>query len=209
MSAADPQMTPWIDAFVDVPPAAAEQFREFWSAVTGWPESTARGERGQFRSLLPDAGRAYLRVQELDGPPRVHLDLICPGEESALDAEAERLGRLGARSVDSLDGVRILASPAGQIFCLVRDDEPRPAVDPGERARIWPDGHRSRLTQICLDVPPAAYDAELAFWAAATGWAASPTQYPEYTYLMPPASTAEGPGGSAPLVLLLQRLARR
>jgi hypothetical protein len=205
LTGGDPRapLTPWIDVFVDVPPGSAAAFRAFWSAVTGWPESSPRGDRSQFRSLFPPRGRAYLRVQELDGPPRVHLDLICPGGEPALDAQSERLQELGASAVDVLDGVRILTSPAGQVFCLVHDDEPRPALGLGERAHTWPGGHRSRLTQVCLDVPPAAYDAELAFWADATGWTPSPTPYPDFTYLLPPAEVAE----TGPLHLLPQRLA--
>ncbi len=194
---------PWVDVFVDVPVAVAEDFRVFWSAVTGWPVSAPRGDRGQFRSLLPPQGRAYLRVQELDGPPRVHLDLICPGGDPGLDREAARLGELGASLVATLEGVRILSSPAGQVFCLVHDDEPRPELDRTRLARTWPGGHRSRPTHLCLDVPPAAYDAELAFWAAATGWAVRPGTRPEYTFLRPVEEVLP-----SPLSLLLQRLDR-
>jgi hypothetical protein len=34
----------------------------------------------------------------------------------------------------------------------------------------WPTGHRSLLDQVCLDVGPGAFDGEVAFWAALTGW---------------------------------------
>jgi hypothetical protein len=207
----------WVDAFVDVPGAAAADFRAFWAAVTGWTESGPRGDRGQFRSLLPDpdvAARAYLRVQELDGPPRVHLDLVCAGVGSragsgsgALSGEgdaqlalaAERLVALGARPVDDLPGVQILSSPVGQVFCLVTDDEPRQVGPRAGWARQWPGGHRSRLAQVCLDVPPAAYDVELAFWTAVTGWTPKPSSLPEFTHLRQPPDV--------PLGLLVQRLA--
>ena len=111
-------MIDWVDAFVDVPAASAAGFRSFWSAVTGWPVSAPRGDRGQFRSLLPDRAastRAYLRVQELAGAPRVHLDLICAGVSAAgdadasssveieLDRRAERMVGLGAAPVARLD----------------------------------------------------------------------------------------------------------
>jgi hypothetical protein len=145
-------------------------------------------------------------MQELDGPPRVHLDLICAGGDAALDAESARLRDLGATAVAEPDGVRILASPAGQIFCLVHDDEPRPVVDRDQRAQTWPGGHRSRLTQVCLDLPPASFDAELAFWSAATGWQPSPTRYPEFVYLVPPEELA-GAAPTVPFHLLPQRLA--
>lgn len=189
----------WIDAFADVPPASAAAYRSFWSAVTGWAPSPPRGDRGQFRSLLPDprtCSRAYLRVQELDGPPRIHLDLVT----ADLVAEAQRLVGLGAALVAQLPGVRILTSPAGQVLCLVTDDEPR-EIGPRESwALRWPAGQRSRFAQVSLDVPPSAYDAELAFWTEATGWAVRPSDRPEFTHLVPP------PG--VPLQLLVQRLDR-
>jgi Glyoxalase-like domain len=185
----------WVDAFVDVPTALATDFRAFWSSVTGWPESSPRGDRGQFRSLLPPQGSAYLRIQELDDGPRLHLDLT----SADLDADAARLEGLGAIGCRSRDGVRILRSPAGQIFCLVVDDEPRPVVPRDRWATRWDDGHRSRLIQICLDVPPAAHDAELDFWAAATGWARRPSSYREFTHLLAP--------DDVPLQLLVQRMA--
>lgn len=187
----------WVDAFVDLPVAVAADYRRFWSAVTGWSESAPRGDRGQFRSLLPDpavATRAYLRVQELERPPRVHLDLV----SGDLDGDALRLAGLGARPVADRPGVRILASPAGQVFCLVTDDEPRQVGPRSSWATRWPDGQRSRFAQLCLDVPPAAYDVELAFWTEATGWRPRPSVRTEFTHLVPP------PG--VPLQLLVQRL---
>ena len=143
--------TPWLDVFIDVPASRAADLRAFWSAVTGWPESTARGDRGQFRSLLAPQGRAYLRVQELDEGPRIHLDLI----SHDLTGDAARLEALGADRVATLDGVEILRSPGGQVFCLVHDDEPRPDVPRESWPAVWPDGHRSRLTHVCIDVRPA------------------------------------------------------
>jgi glyoxalase superfamily protein len=188
-------VTPWLDAFLDVPTELAPRLREFWSRVTGWPESSARGDRGRFRSLLPPQGRAYLRVQELDEPPRVHVDLM----SHDLAGDAARLEVLGADRVLTLDDVEILRSPAGQVFCLVLDDESRPEVPRAAWPTRWPGGHRSRLTHVCLDVPPGRYDAEVTFWVEATGWVPSPASRPEYTFLTPPQ-------GSAPLRLLLQRL---
>jgi Glyoxalase-like domain len=188
----------WLDAFIDVPQHRAADLRAFWSAVTGWPESSARGDRGQFRSLLPPQGRAYLRLQELDEPPRVHVDLM----SEDLGGDAARLEHLGAARVLTLGDVEILRSPAGQVFCLVLDDEPRPPVPRSAWPTTWPGGHRSRLTHVCLDVPPGSYDQEVAFWVAATGWAPSPASRPEYTFVTPP-------GDAAPLRLLVQRLAHQ
>ncbi len=191
--------TPWVDAFLDVPAAQAARVRAFWSAVTGWPESPARGDRGQFRSLVPPAGRPCLRVQELEEGPRVHVDLM----SGAQAADGQRLEALGAQRVMTVGEMPILRSPGSQVLCLVPDDEPRPPVPRRERAATWPGGHRSRVTHVCLDVPGEVYDEELAFWTAATGWSASPASRPEYAFLTPPGFGAD----DAPaLRLLLQRL---
>jgi hypothetical protein len=52
-----------------------------------------------------------------------------------------------------------MASPAGLPFCVC--DESWPHRKPG--AVVWPDGHRSRLVQLSVDVPAQRYDAELSF----------------------------------------------
>ena len=36
-------------------------------------------------------------------------------------------------------------------------------------AAAWPGVRRSRVYQVCLDIPSASYDAESAFWSALTG----------------------------------------
>lgn len=59
-------------------------------------------------------------------------------------------------------------------------------------------GHRSRLVQLCVDVPAGHYDAELAFWRAATGWADEPVSGPEFHRLVHRAQS--------PVALLVQRL---
>ena len=87
-----------------------------------------------------------------------------------------------------------MSSPAGLPFCVC--DEQWPHQRPG--AMSWPDGHRSRLVQLCVDVPAQLHDAELAFWRAATGWVDEPVDAPEFHRLVHRAES--------PLQLLVQRL---
>ncbi len=57
----------------------------------------------------------------------------------------------------------------------------------------------SRLDQVCVDVPPSAFDREVAFWSGLLdGWASRPGALPEFHVVEPP------PG--LPVRLLLQRL---
>jgi hypothetical protein len=119
----------------------------------------------------------------------VHLDLL-----GDLAADPARLAALGATPAGPGDGWQVLRSPAGLPFCVCA--EVPPDLRPG--ATTWPGGSRSRLVQVCVDVPAAAHDAELAFWRAATGWADEPTDAPEFTRLVHRARS--------PLQLLVQRL---
>jgi hypothetical protein len=68
-----------------------------------------------------------------------------------------------------------MLSPGGLPFCVLAS-RPRGRVAPVR----WPDGHRSRLVQICLDSPPDLHEAEVAFWQAATDWRWSPSQNPPF-----------------------------
>ncbi|MGO4257934.1 VOC family protein [Marmoricola sp. RAF53] len=161
----------WITAFLDLPAASFDAGTAFWSAVTGSTLSAARGADGEFATLLPDSGgEPFLRVQRTGAAvPGVHLDLH----------EAE-----GAFEVRT--------SPGGFTFCANVDaggPRPAPVVHPG--------GHTSLVDQLCLDVPPDAYDAECAFWADLTGWELAPTSAPYMRQLV----RADG----MPLRILLQR----
>jgi hypothetical protein len=177
----------WMYAFVDRP---ADRFAEacrFWTAVTDTHLSAPRGE---FVTLLPHAGDPYLKAQAVGDAGGVHLDL-CVDDVAAETATAQRHG---ATVVARHDGWTVLRSPGGLPFCLVpwHGEATRPP------AVAAAGGDTSRLDQVCLDVPPAGYDAELAFWAAVTGRKPEPAAFPGWHRLPRP------PG--QPLRLLVQRL---
>jgi hypothetical protein len=176
-------------AFVDVPAEQAGTARAFWSAVTGWPVADPWPGHPEFVSLAPPTDAPYVHVQTIGGPPRVHLDLL-----GDLDGDTARLERLGAARGPRGDGWQVMSSPSGLPFCVCTEAWPhrRPA------ATAWPGGHRSRLVQLCVDVPAQRYDAELAFWRAATGWADEPVDAPEFSRLVHRARS--------PVQLLVQRL---
>ena len=172
----------WTTGFLDTPSRVAEPF---WQAVTGSGWSARRGPSGEFATLLPAGGDAYLRVQVVgDGPARAHLDL----HVEQVTAQARRAVGLGAVVVHDEDELVVLRSPAGLPFCLV--------AWAGEKVR--PAGGRSLVDQMCLDVPVGVFDAEADFWAALTGWPRRPGSRPEFDFLVRP----EG----MPLRLLLQRV---
>jgi hypothetical protein len=186
-----PDAVAWMHAFVDVPPDQVGTARAFWSAVTGWPASGTWEGHPEFTSLVPPSGTPHLHVQSIGGPPRIHLDLV--GDPQL---QTPRLEELGATRGELHDGWQVMTSPAGLPFCLC--DESQPHRRPG--AVQWPGGHRSRLVQVCVDVPHGRYEAEIDFWRTATGWADEELSGPEFHRLVHRTES--------PLQLLVQRLGR-
>jgi len=149
----------WTTAFVDLPAPVHARGTAFWAAVTGTSPSAPRGDADQFATLLPPDGDAFVRVQRLGDASRIHLDL----HVDRLDERTRQAEALGAR-VLLREEHTVLASPGGLVHCLVRDA--------GERVRPAPVtgslGGRSRLDQVCLDVPAGLLDAEVRYWEALT-----------------------------------------
>lgn len=181
----------WVTAFLDTNENRASEVERFWCAVTGSTLSSRRGPREEFVTLLPPDGDAFLKAQTVlqSAPGGLHLDLHTQ-DVGGLAAHAEQLG--ASSSYHEL-GYVVLGSPGGMTFCIVGH--------PGGRRPApvaWPGG-RSLVDQVCLDIPPSLFDAEVAFWRELTGWeqtkAADDSEF---------ARLARGEG--MPLQFLLQRL---
>ena len=186
----------WVTAFLDFPADEFDSEIAFWTGVTGYAVSPRRGHHGEFATLTPPDGDAFLRVQRLaDGPPRIHLDLHVDNPPTA----AQRAVELGAEVVGHPDPgqVVVLTSPGGFTFCFVREPA---AVRPLPAA--WTDSSWSIFDQVCLDIPADGYEAECAFWSALTGWELrrSPVAE-EFGFVARPREI--------PIRLLLQRLGDR
>lgn len=190
--AVTPAVTPqWLTLFLDLPPEEHERAVLFWRDVTGYELSEPRGEAGEFATLLPPEGDPHLKVQRtLDGPAGVHLDLHVDAGD--LDDAVRRAVALGARLL-ARQGHAVLASPGGFRLCLVQERHRRPASP-----TRWPDGHRSLVDQVAIDVPAPLWERETTFWAELTGWPLQSTGEPEFLRLAVP--------GALPLRILLQRL---
>lgn len=180
----------WMHAFIDVGSNATDKTCSFWSDVTGWPVGSPWPEHPEFRSFEPAGGSAYLHVQRIDGPHRVHLDLM----SRKVDADREAHVALGATALTRHRWWQVMASPGGLPYCLVEERHER-GRPPATR---WPRGHRSRVAQVCVDVPEPWFDREVMFWSSATGWPSEGSSRTEYDRLTPPPES--------PMFFLLQRL---
>ncbi|MEW5354957.1 VOC family protein [Streptomyces sp. 16-176A] len=177
----------WTYAFVDRPAARFARALEFWTAVTDTRLSELRGDEGEFTTLLPDGADPCVKAQAVgSGDGGAHLDLVGEDVRGVMAAAV----RLGAVIVADHGEWAVLRSPGGQLFCAVPwgGESVRPPVVRG-----------SRLDQVCLDVPPSAFAAEVAFWGGLLDdWESRPGSRPEFHVLTPP------PG--LPIRILLQRL---
>jgi Glyoxalase-like domain len=180
----------WLHAVIDVPADQHAGLADFWGGALGWQAGVPWPGHPELRSFEPARGTPYLHLQEIEGAPRVHLDLEAPEPEAFVDSA---LG-LGADLVAEHDRWLTLRSPGGLPFCVLEVGEHEPP-DPV----TWPDGHRSRMVQVCIDSPVAVHEREVAFWRALLPgrWASSSA--PEF------AGKWHDDAGS-PLQLLFQRL---
>ena len=99
-----------IDCKVDDLDAAAD----FWSSALGYPRKGPSDDGLYAELVTPDRG-AYVEVQKVDHPSRVHLDI----EADDIEAEVRRLEALGARRVEQIKSWWVMEAPTGQRFCVV------------------------------------------------------------------------------------------
>jgi hypothetical protein len=177
----------WTYAFVDRPLDLFGPARAFWTAVTDTRLSEPRGEQEEFITLLSEGTDACVKVQGVGpGGGGAHLDFAVED----VPAFVKSALRQGAETVAEHDGWAVLRSPAGQLFCAVpwHGESVRPPVV-----------HGTRLDQVCVDIAPSVFEAEVAFWSGLLpGWDSLPGSLPEFHVLKPP------PG--LPIRILLQRL---
>ena len=102
----------------------------FWSAALGLKaESAAHANEAEYRKLLPGPGGLDVEVQRVGHASRVHLDI----ESDDIEAEAQRLEKLGAKRIQKIQTWLVMEAPTGQRFCIVRPQ----AADFAERANVW------------------------------------------------------------------------
>jgi hypothetical protein len=104
---------------------------EFWSGALGMAVRRFSGEEGKtYMELLDPAHGLHVEVQSVTHPSRVHLDI----ETDDIEAEVQRLEKLGAVRVGRVQSWWVMEAPTGHRFCVVEQISP----DFAQRAREWP-----------------------------------------------------------------------
>lgn len=104
----------------------------FWSKALGMriANADAGDVPGQYQQFGDTPGGLHVEVQRVDHPSRVHIDI----EADDVDAEADRLEKLGAKRIAFVRRWWVMEAPGGHRFCVVKMHHP----EQGEPPREWP-----------------------------------------------------------------------
>ncbi len=151
----------WLTAELHVPEGAFDRDGAFWEAVTSFSRSAAQGQE-DVATLVPSVGDPYLRVRSISGETdRCQLEIHTDAPETVAATASDNGGSVVAET----DEVTFVRSPGGLRFGVVVSHGGRQRPAP----RLWPQGQRSLVDQLCIDIPWSLFDTECAFWAALTG----------------------------------------
>ena len=116
-----------IDCNVENLDAAAD----FWSRALGCSvaDRDAGDGTAEYQMFGDTPGDLHIEVQKVSHPSRVHLDI----ESDDVDAEADRLEKLGAKKVAFVKRWWVMEAPTGQRFCVVKMKSP----ERGAPAKEW------------------------------------------------------------------------
>ncbi len=108
-----------------------EAAARFWGAALGLKVQPPqpKAEETLYRRLATAPDQMHVEVQQVEHPSRVHLDI----EASDIEAEVQRLERLGARRIRAVHSWVIMEAPTGQRFCVV----PAERTDFAANANTW------------------------------------------------------------------------
>ena len=90
----------------------------FWGAALGHPlrEQSLTVENAAYRTFETGAQGLHIEVQQVKHASRVHLDI----ETAHIEAEVQRLEKLGAKRLRQVRSWWVMQAPSGQKFCVVR-----------------------------------------------------------------------------------------
>ena len=95
---------------------------DFWARALGCTvvDRNAGDDTADYQMLGETPGDLHIEVQKVDHPSRVHLDI----EADDIDAEADRLEKLGAKKIAFVKRWWVMEAPTGQRFCVVATKYP-------------------------------------------------------------------------------------
>jgi predicted enzyme related to lactoylglutathione lyase len=103
---------------------------DFWGHALGMPvQPLPPAESERYKRLKDRQHGLDIEVQIVAHPSRVHLDI----ESDDIEAEVQRLEKLGAKRVEAVGTWWVMEAPTGHRFCVVRASSP----DFERLASVW------------------------------------------------------------------------
>lgn len=94
-----------------------EDAARFWGEALGLePRTSSNPEDSNYMLFEREPNGLVIEVQKVDHPSRVHIDI----ESDDVEAEADRLEKLGAKRIQKIRTWWVMEAPTGQRFCVVR-----------------------------------------------------------------------------------------
>jgi predicted enzyme related to lactoylglutathione lyase len=104
---------------------------DFWGNALGMPvRALPPGEGEIYKRLEDNQHGLHIEVQAVSHESRVHLDI----ETDDVEAEVQRLEKLGAKRIKMVRTWWVMEAPTGQRFCVVRAS----SLDFDAKASAWP-----------------------------------------------------------------------
>jgi hypothetical protein len=103
----------------------------FWSGATGREPVRPADPTDPYVSFERKPDQLYIDLQKVNDTSRYHLDF----ETDDVEAEVQRLEKLGATRHTKHEKWWIMRAPGGQLFCVV----PIQSDDFAEKAHVWED----------------------------------------------------------------------
>jgi len=108
-----------------------ERSADFWGNALGMPvRALPPGEGEIYKRLEDNQHGLHIEVQAVSHESRVHLDI----ETDDVEAEVQRLEKLGAKRFQMVRTWWVMEAPTGQRFCVVRAS----STDFDAKASVWP-----------------------------------------------------------------------
>ena len=90
---------------------------DFWGGALGMEIKKLPAEEGEkYVRLLDPTEHLHVEVQSVSHASRVHLDI----ETDNIEAEVQRLEKLGATRIKQINSWWVMEAPTGQRFCVVK-----------------------------------------------------------------------------------------
>jgi hypothetical protein len=101
---------------IDCQTTDLDRAADFWGGALGMPvRALPPGEGEIYKQLMDSHHGLHIEVQAVTHPSRIHLDI----ESDDVEAEVQRLEKLGATRVQLVRTWWVMEAPTGQRFCVV------------------------------------------------------------------------------------------